>query len=294
MNTIFGSVMFNRKQQTTIGTEVRIKSTGLHTGRKIEMKVLPAIANTGIVFVRKDTARDASIKSTFDMVTDTTLATTIGCNGTGVSTVEHLMSAFFGMGIDNATVELLGPEVPIMDGSATVFVNLFKKAGKTTLNKSRKRLIITSPVSVTDKDCFAELYPSDKFEITYSINFAHKAIGEQKYHMFFSEDHYQINIAPARTFGFLQDVEYLQTIGLALGGSLQNAIVLDESKVLNREGLRFSDEFVRHKILDAMGDLFMLGMPIVGHFVANKSGHRLNNLLLKELMKRKDCWNIAE
>ena len=285
--------MSTRKQQT-IRNDIRFKSTGLHTGRKIEMNVLPAPDNTGIVFVRKDTSQEERIRSYFDMVTDTMLATTIGKNGTSVSTIEHLMSAFFGMGIDNAVVEVTGPEVPIMDGSAIAFVNLIKIAGTAIQKSNKKRLLVKSPVIFSDGECFAELRPAKQFEITYSIDFPHPIIGKQTYHLFFSQADYEENIAKARTFGFLHDVEYLQARGLALGGSLQNAIVLDNVKVLNKEGLRFPDEFVRHKILDAIGDLSLLGMPIIGHFIANKSGHRLHNNLLKELVNNKKSWKIVD
>jgi len=282
--------MFNITQHT-LAKEVVVKSTGLHTGRKIEMRVSPAPANTGFVFVRHDTENGKSIKASFDVVTDTTMATTISDNGCSIATVEHLLSAFFGIGLDNAIIHLSGPEVPIMDGSAAPFIALIKEAGL-VVQGAKKRLVITNPIVVTEGACSAALLPSQMFEITYSIDFSHQAIGKQSYNIVFSRNNYEKEIAPARTFGFLHDVERLQAIGLALGGSLDNAVVLNEDRIINKEGLRFPNEFVRHKILDAIGDLSLLGIPIIGHFVADKSGHRLNNLLLRELMRSRDCWRL--
>jgi UDP-3-O-[3-hydroxymyristoyl] N-acetylglucosamine deacetylase len=196
------------------------------------------------------------------------------------------------MGVDNAIVELDSFEVPIMDGSALPFVNLLKEVGTHAQDKAKKVLLITKPVSVNEGDANAAFLPADEFKITYEIDFNHNVIGKQSYSMKFSDEIYEQDICSARTFGFLKEVEYLQARGLGLGGSLENAIVLDDEKIINKDGLRLTDEFVKHKILDAIGDLFLLGMPIIGHFVAYKSGHRLNNLLLKELMNNADCWEI--
>jgi UDP-3-O-[3-hydroxymyristoyl] N-acetylglucosamine deacetylase len=197
------------------------------------------------------------------------------------------------MGVDNAVVEVDAPEIPIMDGSALPFVNLLKDVGTTIQNKCKRLLVIQKRVSVSEGDGTAMLLPSPEFKITYEIDFQHPLIRRQSYDMTFSDVAYERDICQARTFGFLKDVEYLQAKGLALGGSLRNAVVLDEQRVINKEGLRCHDEFVKHKILDAIGDLSLLGMPIIGHFVAYKSGHRLNNLLLKELMARQECWKIV-
>ncbi len=180
-----------------------------------------------------------------------------------------------------------------MDGSALPFVNMLKEVGTDIQGKTKKLLVIKKPVSVKEKDGNAVLLPASEFKITYEIDFKHVAIGRQSYSMTFSDEKYEKEICAARTFGFLAEVEYMQAKGLALGGSLKNAIVLDDQKIINKEGLRFPDEFVKHKVLDAIGDLFLLGMPIIGHFLAYKSGHRLNNLLLKELMRRNDCWEIV-
>ncbi len=279
--------------QRTVKKEIACTSIGLHTGRKINMTIKPAGVDAGIVFVRKDLAKHNFIKADMYNVSDTHLATTIGNNGTRVSTVEHLLSAFSGMGLDNAIVEVDAPEIPIMDGSALPFVNMLKNVGTRVQGKGKKLLVIIQPVSVSDGDGEAMFLPSTEFEITYKIDFQHPLISEQSYHVAFSDVVYEKEICAARTFGFLKDVEYMQAKGLALGGSLKNAVVLTEKKIVNKEGLRFPDEFVKHKILDAIGDLSLLGMPIIGHFMAYKSGHKLNNLLLKELLAHEECWKIV-
>jgi UDP-3-O-[3-hydroxymyristoyl] N-acetylglucosamine deacetylase len=257
------------------------------------MVIRPAGVDEGIVFVRGDLSGNNRIKADVHNVRDTTLATTLGLNGVTVSTVEHLMSAFSGMGVDNAVVEVDAPEVPIMDGSARPFVDLLKDVGARVQGKGKKLLVIKDKIAVSEGEGTAMLLPSADFRITYKIEFNHPAIGVQSYHMNFSDVSYEEEICAARTFGFLRDVEYLQAKGLALGGSLKNAVVLDDRRIINKDGLRFPDEFVKHKILDAIGDLSLLGIPIIGHFVAYKSGHRLNNLLLKELLIRKECWMLV-
>jgi len=258
------------------------------------MTIKPAGVDEGIVFVRRDVNGKNRIKAHWDNVSDTTLATTIGNNGTVISTIEHLMSALCGTGIDNAVVEVDTHEIPIMDGSALPFVNLLKEVGTVAQGKRKKFLVVNKEVSVSDQAGTASLLPASEFKITYKIDFPHPLIGQQSYEMVFTSDRYEKEIAPARTFGFLKDVEYLQAKGLALGGSLKNAVVLDEKKIINKEGLRFHDEFVKHKILDAIGDLSLLGMPIVGHFVAYKSGHRLNNTLLRQLLKNEENCSIVD
>jgi UDP-3-O-[3-hydroxymyristoyl] N-acetylglucosamine deacetylase len=257
------------------------------------MVIRPAGVDEGIVFVRRDLSGNNRIKADVHNVVGTTLATTIGLNGVTISTVEHLMSAFSGMGVDNAVVEVDAPEIPIMDGSARPFVDLLRDVGTQIQGKCKKLLVVNKPVSVSEGESTATLLPSPEFRITYKIEFGHPSIGVQSYDMKFSDVSYEEEICSARTFGFLKDVEYLQAKGLALGGSLKNAVVLDDHRILNKEGLRFQDEFVKHKILDAIGDLSLLGIPIIGHFVAYKSGHRLNNILLKELIVRKECWTLV-
>ncbi|MHB8907438.1 MAG: UDP-3-O-acyl-N-acetylglucosamine deacetylase [Syntrophales bacterium] len=279
--------------QRTVKREISCKSIGLHSGRKVGMVIKPAGVDEGIVFVRRDLQGNNRIKADLHNVRGTTLATTIGLNGVTVSTVEHLMSAFSGMGVDNAVVEVDAPEIPIMDGSARPFVDLLKEVGTQIQGKSKKLLVIKEKVFVSEGESTAMLLPFPEFRITYNIEFSHPSIGVQSYHLKFSDVSYDEEICAARTFGFLKDVEYLQAKGLALGGSLKNAVVLDDHRIINKGGLRFPDEFVRHKILDAIGDLSLLGIPIIGHFVAFKSGHRLHNLLLKELMVRKECWTMV-
>lgn len=278
--------------QRTLKKEIFCSSIGLHTGRKVNMKIKPAPVDTGIIFVRTDLPNARPIPADFNMVCDTTLATSLGYDGVTVSTVEHILSAFSGMGLDNAIIELDSFEVPIMDGSSRPFVNMLKEAGTRPQGKSKKMLVIKKPVSVKEGEGRAMLLPSDELKITYDIDFAHSAIGRQSYSITFSDKNYEDEICGARTFGFLKEVELLQAKGLGLGGSLDNVIILDDEKIVNKDGLRMADEFVKHKILDAIGDLFLLGMPIIGHFVAYKSGHRLNNLLLRELMRHESSWEI--
>lgn len=279
--------------QKTVKSDIQCSGIGLHTGRKINMKIRPAGVDEGVVFHRNDLSENNTVKADLTNVCDTTLATTLGMNGTRVSTVEHLLSAFAGMGINNAIIEIDSFEIPIMDGSALPFVDMLKAVGIEVQNKPKRFLVIEKPVAVSDGEGKAMLLPSSQFEITYDIDFDHPIVEKQSYNVVFSTEIYEKDICSARTFGFLRDVEYLQAKGLALGGSLKNAVVLDDEKVINKEGLRFPDEFVKHKILDAIGDLFLLGMPIIGHFVAYKSGHKLNNLLLRELLVNQECWRIV-
>ena len=279
--------------QKTIQAEIKLKSIGLHSGRKVNMTIKPAGIDEGITFVRSDISGNNRIKADFVNVSDTTLATTIGLNGVRVATVEHLLSALRGVGIDNAVIEVDSPEVPIMDGSALPFVNILKATGTKVQNKGRKFLIVTKEVSVSDSEGEARLVPSEDFQITYTIDYPHPLIGSQTFNLVFSPEMYEKEICAARTFGFLKDVEYLQAKGLALGGSLNNAIVLDDHRIINKEGLRCPNELVKHKVLDAIGDLFLLGMPIIGHLIARKSGHRLNNMLVRKLISEKDAWKIS-
>ncbi len=279
--------------QRTLQAEIKLKSIGLHSGRKVNMTIKPAGMDEGIMFVRSDVPGENRIKADLRNVSDTTLATTIGLNGVRVATIEHLLSAFRGIGIDNAVVEVDSPEVPIMDGSALPFVNELNAVGTRVQNKRRRFLIVTKEVSVSDSEGEAKLVPSNEFQITYTIDYPHPLIGNQIFHMIFNRETYEKEICSARTFGFLKDVEYLQAKGLALGGSLHNAVVLDDKRIINKEGLRCPNELVKHKVLDAIGDLFLLGMPIIGHFIARKSGHRLNNLLIRKLMSDKEAWTIS-
>lgn len=279
--------------QRTIKSEIACRGVGLHSGRKVNMRIIPAEVDEGIAFIRRDVPGHNMVRARFENVSDTTLATTIGINGSSVSTIEHLMSAFAGMGVDNAIVEIDGPEVPIMDGSAFPFVSLLKDAGARHQERGKKTLVINNVVSVSDDVGTAMLLPFPEFKITYKIDFKHPLIGQQFYSIIISDITYEAEISAARTFGFLKDVEYLQAKGLALGGSLKNAVVLNDKGIINKEGLRYADEFVKHKILDAIGDLSLTGMPIKGHFIAYKSGHKLNYLLLKELFAHKENYLVV-
>ncbi len=278
--------------QRTVKRTIALEGLGLHTGKKIRMSIQPAPADHGIVFVRSDLPRGTRIPARLEFVVDTTLATTLGKEGTVVSTVEHLMSALFGTGVDNALVEVEGPEIPILDGSAAPFVRLIRSAGIAVQPRPRRYLVIQSPFSVCDGDRWVSLLPCPDFMISFGIEFDHPAIGSQFLKFRLSEQDYDREISGARTFGFLRDVEAMKAQGYALGGSLENALVLDDTKVVNSEGLRYQDEFVRHKVLDSVGDLSLTGCRLLAHFVAHKAGHSLNHRLLKKLMDSPRGWKI--
>jgi UDP-3-O-[3-hydroxymyristoyl] N-acetylglucosamine deacetylase len=256
--------------------------------------IRPGAPDRGIVFIRKDLPKKVRIKAHIDNVVDATLATTLGLDGVRVSTVEHLMAAFAGLGIDNAEVELDAPEVPIMDGSSEPFNNLLKKAAIQLQDRVKKFVIIKRPVTVTDGDRQATLLPSNDFKISYTIDFKHPLISNQYYLIQISNGNFEREICRARTFGFLREYEMLKARGYARGGSLDNAVVIDESRVINEGGLRFADEFVRHKILDSIGDLWLVGAQVIGHFIGYKSGHTLNHKLIRKLLAHKDWWELIE
>jgi UDP-3-O-[3-hydroxymyristoyl] N-acetylglucosamine deacetylase len=281
-------------RQRTISKEISCTGIGLHSGKKVGLIIKPAHPDTGITFERIDTSEICSIKASFDNVIKTNMATSIGFNGYGVSTIEHLMAAFFGMGIDNALVQIDGEEVPIMDGSAAPFVFLINNAGITIQDSFKKFLLVKKPVKVVDGNRFVHLYPSNELKITYKIDFDHPLIKDQSFEMTFSKSDFVREISKARTFGFLRDVQTLRDNGLAKGGSLDNAIVVDEFRVLNEDGLRYKNEFVRHKLLDFLGDLAILGYTVIGHFVAERSGHSLNQELLRKFMSQEKCWEILQ
>jgi UDP-3-O-[3-hydroxymyristoyl] N-acetylglucosamine deacetylase len=272
--------------------EVGCTGIGLHTGEKVKINLRPAPVNSGIKFVRTDLKGRPEVEVRFDNVFDTTLATTIGTNGCKVSTIEHLMAAFFGLGIDNAVVELDGPEVPIMDGSAAPFVFLIKSGDIREQKSPKQFIVIKKPFKVDDGNRSVCIYPSKELKITYMIDFQHPLLRNQEYELTFSGRDFVREISTARTFGFLKDVETLKKNGLARGGSLDNAVVIDDFRIINEDGLRFDDEFVRHKILDFIGDISIVGSPIIGHFVVKKSGHFLNQHMLKKLMESKKHWKV--
>ena len=279
-------------KQRTLMNEVGCTGIGLHTGEKVKINLRPAPANSGIKFVRTDLKGRPEVEVRFDNVFDTTLATTIGTNGCKVSTIEHLMAAFFGLGIDNAVVELDGPEVPIMDGSAAPFVFLIKSGDIREQKSPKQFIVIKKPFKVDDGNRSVCIYPSKELKITYMIDFQHPLLRNQEYELTFSGRDFVREISTARTFGFMKDVETLKKNGLARGGSLDNAVVIDDFRIINEDGLRFDDEFVRHKILDFIGDISIVGSPIIGHFVVKKSGHFLNQHMLRKLMESKKHWKV--
>ena len=280
--------------QTTIARSTAISGIGLHTGQRINMTLRPADAGVGIVFHRQIGDRKVSIEATSANVVDTRLATVIGQGDARVSTVEHLLASLAAYGVDNLHIDIDGPEVPIMDGSAAPFVSVLEEAGLKRHTVSRKFLAIRKPVSVIDGEKRATIIPSRFFRITFDIAFQHPCIALQQRSVKVTTAGFRKELAPARTFGFLKDVESLKAAGLAQGGSLENAIVVDDEKILNPEGLRFHDEFVRHKILDAIGDLSLIGYPILGHVRAFKAGHDINHQLVEKIIDTPDSWQLLE
>ncbi len=280
--------------QQTLGNKAKFSGIGLHTGKKITLTLRPAEAGTGIVFHRVDLAPAVSIEAHASNVVNTRLSTTIGRGEASVSTIEHLMAALYGCGIDNAHVDIDGPEVPIMDGSAAPFVAEIVKAGIKVSGKARKYLVVKKPVSVVEGDKKASIIPSRHYKISFDMQFAHQAVRTQSRSMLFTQNTFSDEFAAARTFCFLAEVEMMKSHGLALGGSLENAVVIGDHGVINPEGLRFQDEFVRHKILDSVGDLALTGHRLIGHVKATKSGHDLNHKLVTELLKRPDCYSLIE
>jgi UDP-3-O-[3-hydroxymyristoyl] N-acetylglucosamine deacetylase len=280
--------------QRSIKNKVSAVGVGLHSGQKIRIELKPAKEDSGIIFKRTDIKVPIEIKVEPQAVKETRLSSTIGKGKFKISTVEHLMSALSASGVDNILIEVDGSEIPIMDGSSISFVYLIKSAVVCEQKKYKKFAVIKDEIKVEDGEKFAKFEPFNGFLVDFTIDFPHPAFKEEnsRVEIDFFKDSYVNNISRARTFGFMQEVEYLRSNGLARGGSLDNAIVLDEYKILNDEGLRYSDEFVRHKILDAIGDLYMIGMPIIGKFVAYKSGHELNNKLLRLMLKQKTKWSV--
>ena len=278
-------------KQRTLSSKIRASGVGLHTGKKISLTLNPAPSNSGIVFKRTD-VKSAPIKASLENVFDTRLSTSLSNNEIKISTVEHLLSALAGIGIDNAIVELDGPEVPIMDGSARPFVFMIQSAGIQEQSDAKRFIKIKKTIEVKQDEKWAKIEPFDGFKVAFTIDFDHPAFSEtsQSSEIDFSSVSYLSQVSRARTFGFAKDIELLRKNNLALGGSVNNAIVIDDYKVVNEEGVRFQDEFVKHKILDAIGDLYLLGHGLIGSFSAYKSGHHLNNLLLRELINNVHAW----
>ncbi len=281
-------------QQRTLKSIVSTVGIGLHSGKRVNLQLRPAAANTGIIFTRTDLSPTVEIKATPENVGETVLSTTLVKDGVKVATIEHLMSALAGLGIDNAYVDLDAPEIPIMDGSAAPFIFLIQSAGIEEQETPKKLVEIKKTIRYENKAGWAELTPHDGFKVSFEIDFDHPAVKETQQSMEhdLSIESYNTEISRARTFGFMRDVEMLRSKNLGLGGALSNAVVLDEYRVLNKDGLRYSDEFVKHKMLDAIGDLYTLGYGIIGAYHGHKSGHAINNLLLRELLLQQDAWEI--
>jgi UDP-3-O-[3-hydroxymyristoyl] N-acetylglucosamine deacetylase len=282
-------------RQRTLKALTRATGVGLHTGQKVRMVLRPAQPNTGIVFRRVDLDPVVDLRASAEAVGETRLSSCLVQGDARVYTVEHLMSALSGLGVDNVFIDLDGPEVPIMDGSAAPFAFLIQAAGIEEQPAAKRFMRIRKRVEVAEGDKWARVEPFDGYKLSFSIVFNHPVIekSNQSVTVDFAKTSYLKEIARARTFGFMQDVEQLREDGLALGGGLDNAVVLDEYRVLNSDGLRFADEFIRHKVLDAIGDLYLVGNPLLGAFSAHKSGHSLNNRLLRELMRRPDAWELV-
>ena len=278
--------------QRSLRRQISCNGIGLHSGKKVNLTLKPAVADFGIRFRRTDLG-DHEVPATVHNLAGIQLATGLAINGVSVETVEHLLAALVSVGIDNVIVELNSPEVPIMDGSAAPFIYLIHEAGVKRLQTPRKYLKIVRPISLSRGDKRIALYPSDHFKVTYSISYDHPLLRHQSRTLRITEESFVEELAPARTFTVLKDVEMLRQNGLALGGSLDNAIVLGETGVLNN-ALRFEDEFVRHKILDAIGDLALVGYPVIGHLVAHRAGHALHTEFAAKILEETNAWRLVE
>ena len=279
-------------KQRTLKNVVRATGVGIHSGDKVYMTLRPAAVDTGIVFRRTDLPVPVEVRATADNVGDTSMSTTLVQDGVRIGTVEHLLSAMAGLGIDNAYIDLSAPEVPIMDGSAGPFVFLLQSAGIEEQAKAKRFVRVKKTVTVTDGDKWARFEPYEGFKVGFSIDFAHPAFTKSTSNaeIDFSTTSFVKQVSRARTFGFMKDIEMLRERNLGMGGSMDNAILLDDYRVLNEDGLRYEDEFVKHKILDAIGDLYLLGHSLIGAFFGHKSGHQLNNQLLRALLADKSAW----
>ena len=278
--------------QSTIKKSVELVGIGLHKGSPVKLRLEPLEANSGIVFYRSDV--DVAIPLVPESVVDTKMATVIGKDGNVISTIEHLLSAVYAYGIDNLKVIVDADEVPVMDGSSASFCMLLDEAGRHELDEAKKVMRIKKDIIVQEGDKYVKLSPSQDLNYDFTIKFPHPVIKQQDYSLKFTKQAYKDEISRARTFGFVQEVQYLRSKGLALGGSLENAVVLDDKKVLNPEGLRYSDEFVRHKILDAIGDMSLIGMNFIGNYEAFAGSHDLNHKLTLELLKSTENYEVIE
>jgi len=276
--------------QKTIAKPASCAGVGIHSGKKVNLAIKPAPPNHGIKFIRKDLLNCPVISAHFNMVVDTSLATVIGYEGFIVSTIEHLMASFAGLSIDNALVEVDNYEMPIMDGSAGPFTSMIKSAGIRELDAPRYFIVVKEPIELIEDGKMVGIYPCSTYKITCTIEYDHPLINQQSYSVEMSDHVWEQDISKARTFGFLHEYEYLKQYGLARGVTLENVIAIDDNDVINEGGLRYQDEFVRHKILDCIGDFSLLGMPILGHVVTKKAGHAFNHSFLKKFFAEKESW----
>lgn len=282
------------RPQHTLNRTISCKGIGLHTGHPVTLTLRPAAPDTGLVFVRHGVGKSVSVKASVCNLIPTELCTAISVNGTSIQTIEHVLSALVGLEVDNAYVEVDAPEVPVMDGSAAPFVQLIKAAGIVPQGRPQPFLKITKPIEVSDRGRCVRIEPASSSRITYTIQYNHPLIQTQTYTFDWSVSAFEQEIARARTFGFLQEVEMLWAKGLAKGGTLDNTVVLTERGVMNESGLRFQDEFVRHKVLDLIGDVALLGLPVIGHLVADRSGHALHTKLVETILRQPECWTLVQ
>jgi UDP-3-O-[3-hydroxymyristoyl] N-acetylglucosamine deacetylase len=285
--------MDNFVRQKTVGGNIEFAGIALHTGKETSVRILPGDPDTGYRFRRVDIPGSPEVEASVHNIQDTLLATSLGFNGAAVKTVEHLLSAMAGCGIDNAIVEVSGDEIPIMDGSAAPFVRGIEIVGLVDQEVPKRMLRILKKIEASENGSTASLVPSPNFEVSFTIDFEHKIVGRQKLAFEYNPGSFRKEIAFARTFGFLQDVQMMVDKGLALGASLDNAVVVGDDRVLNPGGLRSPDEFVRHKILDTIGDLSLLGIPIIGSYSGYKAGHRINRLLMQQVLAQPDHWDLV-
>jgi len=277
-------------KQRTVAKPINCSGVGIHSGIKVNLTIKPAPTNHGIKFKRIDLPDSPSISAHFNMVVDTSLATVLGYNGFIVSTIEHLMATFAGLSIDNALVEIDGYEMPIMDGSAEVFTSSIMAAGIKEQDGQRCFFVVKKPIELKENGKFVGIYPESSFKITCDIDYDHSLVKKQSYTIELSDEVFEREICRARTFGFLHEYKELKRFGLARGGSLDNVVVIDKENILNEDGLRYKDEFVRHKLLDCLGDFSLLGMPVLGHVKVSKSGHFFNHAFLKKFFAQKESW----
>lgn len=285
--------MFFANRQRTLARQVKCRGIGVHSGKEVSLSLNPAPPNFGIRFQRTDLPGTNPIPALFHLVVDTSMATVIGSDGVIVSTIEHLMSGFAGMGVDNALVELDNYEMPIMDGSASVFTRMIKESGLSVQDAQRQYFMVKKPIEIEAEGKFTGIYPADGFRITCMIEFDNPVIGLQDFTVDLSKGEFDEKISRARTFGFLHELEFLKVHGLAKGATLDTGIAINGNEIMNPEGLRYTDEFVRHKILDCIGDFSLIGMPIIGHVVTKKSGHAFNNAFIRTFFQNKDAWETC-